>query len=90
MVQIPVESHIAGDGQPVLPRRREPDLADLATFTLDTQGQVTSWSVTATWLFGHPARAMVGHDVCDVLMTGPGQRQLVGHALAEVAAGRAG
>ena len=72
----------------MLPRRREPDLADLATFTLDTQGQVTSWSVTATWLFGHPARAMVGHDVCDVLMTGPGQRQLVGHALAEVAAGR--
>jgi Stage II sporulation protein E (SpoIIE)/GAF domain len=44
--------------------------------------------VTATQLFGHPAHAVAGHDVCDVLMTSPGQRQLVDHALAEVAAGR--
>jgi hypothetical protein len=88
LVQIRVEPHIAGDGEPRLPRRHEPDLAGLATFTLDPAGQVTSWSVTATRLFGHPARAVVGHDVCDVLMTGPGQRQLVRHALAEVATGQ--
>ncbi|MDX6395886.1 MAG: hypothetical protein QOJ73_6949 [Streptosporangiaceae bacterium] len=79
---------MAGDGQPGLPRRRDPDLASLATFALDAQGRVTSWSVTATRLFGHPASAVTGRDVCDILMTGPGQRQLVRHALAEVAAGR--
>jgi Stage II sporulation protein E (SpoIIE)/GAF domain len=78
----------ATDGQPGLPRRRDPDLASLATFALDSQGRVTSWSVTATRLFGHLAGAVTGRDVCDVLMTGPGQRQLVRHALAEVAAGR--
>jgi len=82
-----VESQIGREGEPGLPRR-EPDLADVATFTLDSGGRVTSWSVTATRLFGHPARAAIGQDVCDVLMTGPGQRQLVGHALAEAAAGR--
>src|ERR1035441_457200 len=79
---------MAGDGQPGLPRRRDPDLASLATFALDSQGRVTSWSVTATRLFGHLAAAVTGRDVCDILMTGPGQRQLVRHALAEVAAGR--
>ena len=72
----------------MLPRRREPDLAGLAAFTLDPGGRIVSWSVTATALFGHQAHAAIGHDVCDVLMTGPGQRGLVGHALAEVAAGR--
>ena len=76
------------DGGPGLPRRRDPDLADLATFTLDPQGRVTSWSVTATRLFGHPAAAVAGRGVCDVLMTGPGQRELVSLALDEVAAGR--
>jgi GAF domain-containing protein len=76
------------DGGPGLPRRREPDLAGLATFTLDPRGRVTSWSVTATRLFGHPAAAVAGRDVCDVLMTGPGQRELVSLALTEVAAGR--
>jgi len=72
----------------VLPRRREPDLAGLAAFTLDPGGRIVSWSVTATALFSKQAHAAIGHDVCDVLMTGPGQRELVGHALAEVAAGR--
>jgi Stage II sporulation protein E (SpoIIE)/GAF domain len=85
---MPVEPQTAGRGKPALPRRHEPDLAGLATFALDLQGRVTSWSVTATRLFGHTARAVTGHDVCDVLMTGPGQRQLVHHALAEVASGR--
>jgi hypothetical protein len=68
-----VESQIARDGEGGLPRRREPDLAGLATFTLDPEGRVTSWSVTATRLFGHPAAAMAGRDVCDVLLTGPGR-----------------
>src|SRR5580693_7702163 len=71
-----------------LPRRREPDLSGLATFGLSPQGQVISWSLTATALFGYQAQAVIGRDVCDVLMTGPGHRKLVGHALAEAAAGR--
>jgi serine phosphatase RsbU (regulator of sigma subunit) len=88
LVQVPVDAQLAKDGKPGLPRRREPDLAGLATFVLDPDGRVTLWSVTATQLFGHPAHAVVGHDVCDVLMTGPGQRHLLRHALSEVAAGR--
>ena len=74
--------------QPGLPRRREPDLSGLATFGLSPQGRVVSWSLTATALFGCQAQAVIGRDVCDVLMTGPGHRELVGHALAEAAAGR--
>jgi hypothetical protein len=87
-VQGAVEPHISGDAKPELPRRREPDLTGLAAFTLDPDGRVASWSVTATQLFGHPAAAVVGRHVCDVLLTGPGQRELVRHALAEAAAGR--
>ena len=83
-----MESHIAGGGAPGLPAAREPDLAGLAAFLLDSGGRVVSWSVTATALFGQPASAVIGQDLCDVLMTGPGQRQLVRHALAEVATGR--
>jgi serine phosphatase RsbU (regulator of sigma subunit) len=83
-----VELQTPRNGENGLPRRREPDLADLATFTLDDQGRITSWSVTATKLFGHPASAVTGRDVCDVLLTGPGQRDLVSRALAEVAAGQ--
>jgi hypothetical protein len=79
---------MARNGEPGLPRRREPDLTGLATFTLDPQGRVTSWSVTATSLFGHPASAVTGRHVCQVLMTGAGHRDLVRLALAEVAAGR--
>jgi GAF domain-containing protein len=75
----------AGDGGPA---RRGPDLAGLAVFTLDPAGRVTSWSVTAARLFGRVAREVTGCDVCDVLLTGAGQRQLVREALAEVAAGR--
>ncbi len=69
-------------------RPRAPDLAELAAFTLDSRGRVASWSVTAERLFGHPAGAAVGTDVCDVVMAGPGQSQLLHGALAEVAAGR--
>ncbi|HEX4657401.1 MAG TPA: SpoIIE family protein phosphatase [Streptosporangiaceae bacterium] len=79
---------MTGDGLLGLPRRREPDLVGLAAVTLDGDGRIVSWSVTATALFGHQAREVVGRDVCDVLMTGPGHRELVARSLAEVAAGR--
>jgi hypothetical protein len=83
-----MESHTARNGENGLPRRHEPDLADLAMFILDSEGRITTWSVTATRMFGYPAGAVAGKDVCDVLMTGPGQRDLVSRALADVAAGR--
>jgi hypothetical protein len=79
---------MARNGEPVLPRRREPDLANLATFTLDSRGRVTSWSVTAARLFGRAAATATGRDVCDVLLTGAGHRELAAQALAEVGAGR--
>jgi serine phosphatase RsbU (regulator of sigma subunit) len=83
-----VELQVTGTGLHGLPRRREPDLAGLAAICLDPGGRIVSWSVTATAMFGHQARDVAGRDVCDVLMTGPGQRELVDWALAEVAAGR--
>ena len=73
-----MESYTARNGENGLPRRREPDLADLAMFILDPKGRITAWSVTATRLFGHSASAVAGKDVCEVLMTGPGQRDLGG------------
>ena len=79
---------MAGHHGAGLPRRRGPDLAGLAAFTLDPQGRVSSWPVSAERFFGHPASAVTGQDVRDVLMTGPGQRELAGEALAEVTAGR--
>ena len=63
-------------------------MTGLATFTLDAAGRVTSWSVTAETVFGLPVAAVSGHDVSEVLLTGPGQRELVDQALAETAAGR--
>jgi hypothetical protein len=83
-----VEPRNAPDGAAGLPRRREPDLAGLAAFTLDQAGRVVSWSVTATTLFGLTAGEVTGRDVCDVLMTGPGQRKHVRYALDQVAAGQ--
>jgi GAF domain-containing protein len=85
---MPVEPQTARDGEAGLPRRREPDLAGLAAFTLGQAGRVVSWSVTAAALFGLTAGEVAGRDVCDVLLTGPGQRQLVRHALDQVAAGQ--
>ena len=79
---------MAGHHGAGLPRRRGPDLAGLAAFTLDSRGRVSSWPVSAERFFGHPAVAVTGHDVRDVLMTGPGQRELAGEALAEITAGR--
>jgi PAS domain S-box-containing protein len=78
---------VAGD-QIGLSRRREPDLSGMAAFSVNLRGQVISWPPTAATLFGYPAQAVIGHDVCDVLMTGPGHRELAEHALSEVAVGR--
>jgi len=78
---------MTGDGLLGLPRRREPDLSALAAIVLDTAGRVVSWSVTAMALFGYSAREVVGRHVCEVLLTGPGHRELVARALAEVASG---
>jgi Stage II sporulation protein E (SpoIIE)/GAF domain len=88
LVQVPQTSPIAGEGKPALPRRHEPDLANLATFILDDSGRVAAWPQTAAGQFGRPAAEVTGRHVCDVLMTGPGQRDLVRHALAEAGAGR--
>ena len=85
---MPVESQTDTDGAVPLPRRREQDLARLATFTLDSEGRMTSWSATATEMFGPQAAEVTGRHVCDVLMTGPGQRELMSRALAEAADGR--
>ncbi|HEY0933708.1 MAG TPA: GAF domain-containing SpoIIE family protein phosphatase [Trebonia sp.] len=80
---------MTGDARAGLPRRREPDLDDLAAFTVDLAGLVTSWPESAARLSGRPASAAVGRDVRDVLLTGPAQRELAQRAIAEVAAGRA-
>ena len=88
LVRVAVVSETARSVESALPRRHEPDLADIAAFTLDSDGQITSWPVTAGRMFGHQAAAVAGRHICDVLMTGPGQRDLVNRALAEVAAGR--
>jgi serine phosphatase RsbU (regulator of sigma subunit) len=87
LVQVLVQSQIAPDEQPPLPRRRESDLDGFAAFTLDQTGRLVSWPATATSLFGHQAHAVIGQHVCDVLMTGPGHRMLVDRTLAQVAAG---
>jgi Stage II sporulation protein E (SpoIIE)/GAF domain len=83
-----LESQLADNGRPRLPRRRDPNLAGLATFTLDAKGVIAAWSMTATWVFGQPSSGVTGRHICDVLLTGPGQRQVAEHALAEVAEGR--
>lgn len=69
-------------------RWQGPDLAGLAVFTLTPAGQVASWSVTAARLFGYSADQVTGKNICDVLLTGPGQRKLVKQALADVHGGR--
>jgi GAF domain-containing protein len=80
---------MTGDARPGLPRRREQDLDDLAAFTVDLAGLVTGWPESAARLSGQPAQAVVGHDVREVLLTGPAQREHAGRAITEVAAGRA-
>ena len=79
---------MVGDSTLVQPTPGGPDLAALATFTVDRAGRLDSWSRPAERLFSRPAAEVLGRHVCDVLLTGPGQRDLIGRALAEVAAGR--
>jgi serine phosphatase RsbU (regulator of sigma subunit) len=80
---------MSADARPGLPRRREPDLGELAAFTVDSAGLVTSWPGSAARRTGQSAEAVVGHGVGDVLLTGPGQQELARRALAEVATGKA-
>jgi serine phosphatase RsbU (regulator of sigma subunit) len=80
---------MAGDAGPGLPRRREPDLDDLAAFTVDRAGLVTSWPESAARLSGQPSAVTLGRDVRDVLLTSPAQRELARRAIDEAAAGRA-
>ena len=79
---------MVGDSTLVQPTPGGPDLAALATFTLDQAGRLDSWSRPAERLFSRPAAEMLGRHVCDVLLTGPGHRDLIGRALAEVTAGQ--
>jgi len=72
----------------VQPAPGGPGLAALATFTLDPAGRLASWSRSAERLFSRPAADVLGQPVCDVLFTGPEHRDLIGRALAEVAAGQ--
>jgi PAS domain-containing protein len=51
--------------------------AGLGSFTLDPQGRITAWSVTAARLFGPTAAEAVGQHVCDVLPTVSTYRQLI-------------
>jgi len=79
---------MVGDSTLVQPIPGGPDLAALATFTVDQAGRLDSWSRPAERLFSRPAAEVLGRHVCDVLLTGAGQRDLIGRALAEVAAGQ--
>jgi Stage II sporulation protein E (SpoIIE)/GAF domain len=79
---------MVGDSTLVQPTSGGPDLAALATFTVDQAGRLDSWSRPAERLFSRPATEVLGRHVCDVLLTGPGQRDLIDRALAEAAAGQ--
>ena len=83
-----VLSQLAGEGGAATPGRRGPDLTGLAVFTVDTEGRVASWSVTAERLFARPADLAAGRHVADVLPAGEGQRDLIAVALAEADAGQ--
>jgi serine phosphatase RsbU (regulator of sigma subunit) len=85
---VSVGTQIAGGGRSIAARSHGTELADLAAFTVDSDGLVASWSVTAARLFGCPASAAAGRALGDVLMAGPDQRALLHDALAEAAAGR--
>lgn len=71
-----------------LPRRREAGLDGTAVFSVDGAGLVRGWTVTAAGVFGLAEGAVTGRDVCDTLLTVPGQRELVRRALDEVREGR--
>jgi Stage II sporulation protein E (SpoIIE)/GAF domain len=79
---------MVGDSTLVQPTSGGPDLAALATFTLDQAGRLDSWSRPAERLFSRPAAEVLGRHVCDVLLIGPGHRDLIDRALADVAAGQ--
>jgi GAF domain-containing protein len=88
-VQVPVMPQLptSGEGAAAWPWPA-PGLAGLVVFTLDARGRVATWPVAAAGLFGRQGDEVTGCDVCDVLLTSPGQRALARRALADVAAGR--
>jgi serine phosphatase RsbU (regulator of sigma subunit) len=91
LVHILVEPHIIGADRTAPsrpPAPRGPDLAGLATFTLDAQGRVATWTVAAARLFGCTARAIVGRDVGTALLPGTGHGPLLAQAVAQARAGR--
>ena len=83
-----VATQITGADDPAPPGRRGAGGTSFAVLTVDAAGLVTSWSVTAARLFGRTAGEMTGQHLGDVLLNRPGQRELLGQALAEVGAGR--
>jgi serine phosphatase RsbU (regulator of sigma subunit) len=87
-MRTPVELQAGGEGELVAPGALGPDPGGFAAFTLDSQGRVTCWPTAASELFGLAADAVTGREMRDVLLAGPGQRELAGRMLAEVAAGR--
>jgi PAS domain-containing protein len=84
-----VVTQIAGAGGPAPPGRSGAGGGNIAVLTVDAAGLVTSWSVTAARLFGRTAAEMTGQHLGDVLLNRPGQRELLGQALAEVRCGTA-
>jgi serine phosphatase RsbU (regulator of sigma subunit) len=87
-VRAPEGLPIAGEGESAGPGARGPGLAGFAGFTLDSRGRVACWPAAAAGLFGLTAGVVTGRDMRDVLLAGPGQRDLADRALGEVAAGR--
>jgi PAS domain-containing protein len=83
-----VVTQIAGADDPVPPGRSGAGGGSFAVLTVDAAGLVTTWSVAAARLFGRTAAEMTGQHLGDVLLNRPGQRELLGQALAEVGAGR--
>jgi serine phosphatase RsbU (regulator of sigma subunit) len=81
-------SQLADGGGVPPPRQPGANLAGLAVLSVTESGQIASWSVTAAQFFGYPADQVLGRDICDVLLTGYGQRELFEQAMSEVAAGR--
>ena len=81
-------TQIAGADDPAPPGRPGAGGISFAVLTVDAAGLVTSWSVTAERLFGRTAGEITGQHLGDVLLNRPGQRELLGQALAEVGAGR--
>ena len=63
------------------------DLGVVATFTMEPDGRVSSWSAAAGRLLGHQAQQILGRPVRDLL--DPGSRNALATALTAISAGAA-